>query len=159
MGGVVLEHSTRRSFEIDPGAARYASSARGQAQSDVPSSAHADLDVARISGANVMLVGPEHKVSSLIGALVPDLYPAAPFKRREHRPLFVPASSHDAVVIRDVDALTPEEQLRLLDRLSVAKTRAQVVCTASKPLLPLVEAGTFNASLYYRLNTIYIDLR
>jgi transcriptional regulator of acetoin/glycerol metabolism len=39
-----------------------------------------------------------------------------------------------------------------------SSNRPQVVSTASAPLLPLVEAGVFNDALYYRLNTVYIDL-
>jgi hypothetical protein len=159
MGGVALEHPTRRSFGNHPAASDYASRPPHSDPRAVPPSVEADLNVARRSGANVLLVGPEQRLSGPVSTLVPDLYPDAPFQRRDRGPMFVPASSRAAVVIRDVDALTQDEQLRLLDRLGAAAIRPQVVSTASTPLLPLVEAGAFNASLYYRLNTIYIDLR
>ncbi len=153
-----MEQSSRRTFLAKPGA-DYPSTPRRTDPAEVPPSVEADLTVARVSGANVLLVGPEPRVSNLVGTLVPDLYAGAPFPARERRPVFVPASSRASVVIRDVDALTFDEQSRLLERLGAAKTRMQVVSTSSTPLLPLVEAGAFNPSLYYRLNMIYIDLR
>jgi DNA-binding NtrC family response regulator len=33
-----------------------------------------------------------------------------------------------------------------------------VVSTTSAPLLPRVEAGEFNATLFYRLNTVCVDV-
>jgi transcriptional regulator of acetoin/glycerol metabolism len=62
------------------------------------------------------------------------------------------------MVIQDVDMLTTGEQRRLLEWLDGANIRTQVISTASTPLLARVEARTFNETLYYRLNTTYIDL-
>jgi DNA-binding NtrC family response regulator len=58
----------------------------------------------------------------------------------------------------DVDALEKVGQLRFLDWLDSTSKRLQVVSTAKAPLLRLVQAHKFNPSLYYRLNTVYIDL-
>jgi DNA-binding NtrC family response regulator len=69
-----------------------------------------------------------------------------------------PSSQSGIVVLRDVDALKPEEQVGLLNWVDSARNRRQVVSTASAPLLPMVEARAFDAALYYRLNTVYIDL-
>jgi len=54
--------------------------------------------------------------------------------------------------------LTMAEQRQLLEWLDAPATRMQVISTASMPMLPRVEARTFDETLYYRLNTIYIDL-
>lgn len=62
------------------------------------------------------------------------------------------------LVIRDVGAMTGAEQVRLLDWLDRAVGRTQVVSTSSVPLLPLVEEGHFINALYYRLNTVCVDL-
>jgi len=39
-----------------------------------------------------------------------------------------------------------------------AAGQTQVVSTTPQPLLPLVQSGTFLARLYYRLNTVCVDL-
>ena len=36
--------------------------------------------------------------------------------------------------------------------------RVQIISTVSEPLFTLVEAGTFLADLYYRLNIVRMDL-
>jgi transcriptional regulator of acetoin/glycerol metabolism len=46
----------------------------------------------------------------------------------------------------------------LFEWLDSTSSGTQVVSTASAPLLPLVEAGAFDDALYYRLNTVYVDL-
>jgi len=62
------------------------------------------------------------------------------------------------LVIRGVGAMTGAEQVRLLDWLDRAVGRTQVVSTSRVPLLPLVEDGRFINTLYYRLNTVCVDL-
>jgi transcriptional regulator of acetoin/glycerol metabolism len=54
--------------------------------------------------------------------------------------------------------LTLEEQRRLLEWLQETAGRTRVVSTTSAPLLPLVEDGVFLDTLYYRLNTVYVEL-
>ena len=119
----------------------------------------ADVYRARISKTNVLLVGPEHLVVNLLGLLAPDLEPQAMIRRENGRLLLHTDSPRvRAAVIRDLDTLTREEQRRLLDWLEAAPTRTQVISTTSAPLLPLVKTGAFSDKLYYRLNTMYVDL-
>jgi transcriptional regulator of acetoin/glycerol metabolism len=61
------------------------------------------------------------------------------------------------VILRDVEALSVDEQRDVFAWLDQSRT-TRVVSTAFAPVLPLVEAGEFDGALYYRLNTIYIDL-
>ena len=61
-------------------------------------------------------------------------------------------------MLHDVGALTTDDQLRLLDWLERAEGRTQVVSTSSAPLLPRVHAGSFIDTLYYRLNTVCVDV-
>jgi len=42
--------------------------------------------------------------------------------------------------------------------LSSGNRRIQVVTTSAEALLPLVTNGAFLATLYYRLNVIYVDV-
>ena len=62
------------------------------------------------------------------------------------------------LILRDADLLSPEDQQRLLVWLKQDSRSVQVVATATRPLLELVESANFDASLYYALNVIYINL-
>jgi hypothetical protein len=118
-----------------------------------------DLNVARITKANLLLVGTEPHVVKLVSLLVPDANPSVMIRRQDGQLLLPPpASRPSTVVVRDVDALTVDEQRSLLEWMDSSQSRTQVVSTASAPVLPLVESGAFNDALYYRLNTVYINL-
>jgi DNA-binding NtrC family response regulator len=69
-----------------------------------------------------------------------------------------PAARAGTMILKDVGALAPEDQHRLLDWLEAAAGRTQVVSTTPATLLPRVEAGTFIEQLYYRLNTVCVDM-
>jgi hypothetical protein len=118
-----------------------------------------DMKIAYVSRANVLIVGPEAQVNNALSLAVPDLTRDAVFQIRAGR-LQLPAAStrSPTVVVRDLDTLTPVDQRRLLEWLDAGSTRTRVISTAAAPLLPLVEARCFNDTLYYRLNTVYIDL-
>jgi hypothetical protein len=118
-----------------------------------------DLDLVRNFKANLLVVGTERLALSLVSSLVADVNPDFIIRCRDGLlPLPRRSSQSAIVVLRDVDALKPEEQLRFLDWLNSASKRIQVVSTASEPLLGRVAARAFDAALYYRLNTVYIDL-
>jgi hypothetical protein len=122
-------------------------------------SVHSEVNLARISKANLLVVGAERLVSTLVSLLADDFNSDVVIQCRDGLHWLPPASSlSGAVVLRDVDALKQEEQVRLLNWLNFSDNRSQVVSTTSTPLLPLVEACAFDPALYYRLNTIYIDL-
>ena len=55
-------------------------------------------------------------------------------------------------------SLSFDDQQRLVEWLERAAGRTQVVATSRTALLPRVDAGTFIDTLYYRLNTIALDL-
>ena len=117
------------------------------------------MKIAYVSRTNVLIVGPEPHVNNALSLTAPDLTRDAVIQSRGGRlQLPAPSTGPATVVVRDVDSLTPVEQRRLLEWLDAGSTRTQVISTASVPLLPLVEARGFNDTLYYRLNTIYIDL-
>lgn len=62
------------------------------------------------------------------------------------------------MILHEVGMLEQDDQLRLLDWLETRPRRVQIVSTTSSPLMPKVEAGTFNDSLYFRLNVVRVDL-
>jgi hypothetical protein len=152
-----VEHQARL-CSSNSNAAPYASRPFGGADSSAPLSATKDLKLARAAHTNVLMVGPEPLVKNVLSLAVDGRRDTA-VQCQAGRLQLPQASPRPAmVVVRDVDALTPAEQRKLLDWLEAASTRTQVVSTASVPLLPLVQAHAFNDTLYYRLNTIYIEL-
>ena len=63
------------------------------------------------------------------------------------------------MVLYGVDTLTTDEQASLNQWLAARTGRTRVISTSSVSLLPLVQSGAFSDDLYYRLNTIWVDLR
>jgi hypothetical protein len=118
-----------------------------------------DLELARNTEVNVLVVGPEPGAEALVSRLLSRAEGEVVVRCHDGN-LRLPAPTIDlgTVVIRDVDALTSGEQYRLLQWLDSAVACGPIVSTAAAPLLPLVEAGMFSEALFYRLNTIYIDL-
>jgi transcriptional regulator of acetoin/glycerol metabolism len=54
--------------------------------------------------------------------------------------------------------MSEEDQRRLVEWLETRPRRVQIVSTSSAPLQSKVESGAFNDTLYFRLNTVRIDL-
>jgi len=47
-----------------------------------------------------------------------------------------------------------DDQRHLHDWLQVSSGHTRVISTARQPVLPLLDAGTFSDTLYYRLNVL-----
>ena len=62
------------------------------------------------------------------------------------------------LVIYEVGALALREQIQLLEWSGNPFLNTQVISTTSFPLIPRVTAGSFIDTLYYRLNTVYLDV-
>jgi sigma-54-interacting transcriptional regulator len=118
-----------------------------------------DVDLARATRANVLVVGADQAVSNALAVIVADVEHATVLDRSSE-PLRLPSPIRCAptVVIRGIDRLTRDEQRELVDWLMVAKGRSRVVATTSRSLFSMLDAQEFSATLYYRLNTVYVDL-
>jgi transcriptional regulator of acetoin/glycerol metabolism len=79
-----------------------------------------------------------------------------------HRPpdaLVLPTPSDaGTVILRDVSCLSLNDQHRLMAWLDGNCGRTQIIATDTRPVWPRLQTGAFLASLYYRLNIIYVDL-
>ena len=62
------------------------------------------------------------------------------------------------MILHEVGMMSEEDQLRLVDWLETRSRRVQIVSTTSAPLESQVESGAFNDTLYFRLNTVRVDL-
>jgi hypothetical protein len=69
-----------------------------------------------------------------------------------------PADRVGTLMLNDVGAMSLHDQIQLLEWLGRAMGRAQVISTTETLLLPRVRAGAFIDTLYYRLNTVYLDV-
>ena len=121
---------------------------------------HMDWDVARITKANLLLIGAEHLVSNLVFSLWSS-FSGPVLVRRQDEHLQLPSASTPVgtVVLHRVDTLTGDEQTALYEWLSATKGRTRIVSTVVTSLMPMIEARAFSDRLYYRLNALCVDLR
>lgn len=105
---------------------------------------------------NVLIEGPDCSTEKLVRALIAAL--DAPLCDWENVHGCEPGAT---LLIRHIDVMSGDEHRNLLARLNAEGAQArirQVIVTSSRPLYPLVESGLFPADLYYRLNTIRLEL-
>jgi Sigma-54 interaction domain len=107
---------------------------------------------------NLLLIGVDGVVWNVLGTLLLDLEDPISTWMPGQPLVLPPAAQSGTLLLHDVGTMSQEEQLRLLAWLEQAAGRVQVVSTASGPVLPAVRTGAFLETLYYRLNTICVDL-
>jgi hypothetical protein len=118
-----------------------------------------DLQLARMPRVNLLLIGADGVTQNALNMLLPGLRTPIETCRASER-LALPSSTQaGTMILRDVDALTTDDQHRLLNWLELCVGRTQVVSTTGSPLLSRVEEGGFLDTLYYRLNTVCVDVR
>jgi Sigma-54 interaction domain len=71
----------------------------------------------------------------------------------------IPDMRSGTLVIRDADRLDVEQQQRLAQWIGVHTSQVQVLALAQQPLFAQVAAGRFSAVLYYRMNTVVVEMR
>jgi hypothetical protein len=120
--------------------------------------AHVDLLLMGMPRVNLLLIAPDGVVRYVLESLLLNLREPTS-KWTPGNPLVLPSSGQlGTLILHDVGALPPKEQLDLLDWLERADGRTQVVSTSSTALLPRVQCGAFIDTLYYRLNTVCVDV-
>jgi two-component system response regulator HydG len=69
------------------------------------------------------------------------------------------------IVLQDVDRLPSRAQVQLRDLLELAaceipgrRSRRRIMASTAQPLLPRVTSGTFDETLFYRLNALHFVL-
>jgi hypothetical protein len=117
-----------------------------------------DWRLARRTRANLLLIHANGVIQRVLELLQPDLDEPIATWRPGERLVLPPEARAGTMILQDVGALATDDQRRLLDFLERASGRTQIVSTTAAPLLPRVEAGAFNDTLYYRLNTVCVDV-
>ena len=105
---------------------------------------------------NVLLEGPEATTLAVLGLLQPHL-PEPVIRKGHGSPLQLPAGDVGALIVEEIGDLSGEEQARLLAWID-CQSQTQIVSTTAHPLFTRVARGFFDASLYYRLNVILVEL-
>jgi hypothetical protein len=106
---------------------------------------------------NMLLVGPPRLVDTALNDLAGMVRRPVAEVSAIHYDV-PPGFTSGTLIVRDVWHLAEEDQRRLhawLDRMGQA---VQVVATSRGPVYHRVATGAFLSSLYYRLNTLYIEL-
>ena len=120
--------------------------------------AHEDLRRMGMPRVNLLVVGAGGMTRNVVGMLLRDRdEPIASWAPGERLQLSALARG-GTVVLHEVGALSHDDQVHLLDWLEHAVARTQVISTTSRPLLAQVQRGAFLETLFYRLNTICLDV-
>ena len=120
--------------------------------------AHVDLLLMGMPRVNLLLIAPDGVVRFVLESLLLDLQ--EPIQRwRSGEALTLPSpDTSGTLVLHEAGSLTIADQLRLLDWLERAEGRTQIISSSSTPLHARVHAGSFIDTLYYRLNTVCVDV-
>jgi hypothetical protein len=120
--------------------------------------AHVDLLLMGMPRVNLLLIAPDGVVRYVLESLLLDLEEPIVHRQAGERLVLPPVDRDGTLILHEAGSLCPEDQLLLLDWLERAEGRTQVVSTSSVPLLPRVHSGMFIDTLYYRLNTVCVDV-
>jgi Sigma-54 interaction domain len=107
---------------------------------------------------NVLICGEPMFVDSFLGLLAGHC--ASPIRRISHSGALGALSGIEdgTVVLENAEQYKESEQRAVLDWLANTDAAIQLITTTGKPLFDLVEQGQFLDSLFYRINTIYLEL-
>ena len=117
-----------------------------------------DLYQMSLRRVNLLLMGSDGVIQDTLNRLTPKL--AEPVRTwNPSDPLELPSPSQTGtLILREVGALPPIDQRRLLKWLELSVGRVQVVSTSSSRLMARVDVGAFLETLYYRLNVVCFDM-
>ena len=119
--------------------------------------AHTDLHVVGAPQPNLLLVGTAGAFRMILEMVWLELRdPIVTW--HPGQPLELPLSRAGTLVLHDVGELTYDDQHRVLRWLERSAAQIRVVSTSPVSLWPRVKAGAFNETLYYRLNTMCVNM-
>ena len=117
----------------------------------------ADWEIIIRARPNVLLSGSKPAIDAMLSALQPYLRrPIRTESAASERPL--PGPTGGTVILEHVEACSAERQEALRHWLDGDAGHPQFISTTDPSLFTHVERGLFPADLYYRLNTVYVDL-
>jgi sigma-54-interacting transcriptional regulator len=120
--------------------------------------AHVGLMLVGMRRVNLLLVGIDGMTWNVLQTLMPGLTEPVTTWCPGERLVLPTLERTGTLVLHDVGVMQHADQFRLLKWLEQAGGQTQVISMTSVPLLPRVESGAFHDTLYYRLNTICVDV-
>jgi hypothetical protein len=106
----------------------------------------------------ILIIGPSRASGELIALLEPWLIePVIHVPCGSDAELPSPATV-GTVILHDADQLEDRAQREMVQWLDMDGHKTLVVSRSQRPLFPLVRTNRFVDTLYYRLNSFYIDL-
>src|SRR5688572_5835130 len=116
-----------------------------------------DWDLVSTSRLNTVLIGERQTSAAFVDAIRRHLVdPLITIDCRDGLDLST-VPSQGTLVLSDVAELALEDQQRLDAWLAAADQRPRVITMSRASLFPMIEAGGFVDSLYYRLNVVCVD--
>jgi hypothetical protein len=119
----------------------------------------ADKDVALLPylrSANLLLIGPDAATRGFLAPLMASL--ALPVVYCDGAQPEFPNGPVGSLIVCDVGRLTRAHQQQLLEWLNDRSGSARVIATSTRPVFPNVQRDLFSDDLYYRLNTVMLQL-
>jgi len=129
----------------------------GESQ-DVSRSIQQDLLLMARLRTNLLVVGVSSVIAGVVERLLPALEDPIATWRPGERLVLPPVPEAGTMILHDVGALALEDQRRLFEWSELAAGHMRLVSITDEPLFPRVQAGTFSERLYYRLNTLCVDV-
>lgn len=105
---------------------------------------------------NLLVEGPQESIECLVAALA-SVSPEPLWDWRQSPK----GAAATTLLVQRIDALTVDEQRQLMDRMRGGEGQPvprQVISTSATAVFPLVEKGLFREDLYYRLNSMRLEI-
>jgi hypothetical protein len=126
--------------------------------SEALSSCEEEWTILRTSSVNALIVGALHLAAAAVAGMHTSLRQPVVWWDSSQAPE-PPELTAGTLVIRDVDRLEAEQQARLLRWMGLRRPAVQVLALARTPLIARVVDGRFAPELYYRMNTVLVEVR
>jgi hypothetical protein len=123
----------------------------------IRSSHYAEWSILRASSLNALLIGAPHLTAVAVGMLARGA--RSPIVRWNPAQWDIPAMIAGTLVIDDVECLDKSQQEELSRWIGVRGSAVRVLALARAPLFAQVTDGRFSAALYYRINTVTVEMR
>ncbi len=116
-----------------------------------------DLEAIRRVRPNLLLCGPSAALDTTLATLRPSFQQPV-YHWTSHGRESLPHEVAGTLIFEHASSAPGHQQRLLLAWLRKRKSRVQVISTTEEPLFALVQRGAFLDSLFYQLNTLYLDV-
>jgi hypothetical protein len=105
---------------------------------------------------SVLLIGPRDLAEEFLAPWMPSL--TSPVVYLDPANPAFPNNSGGTLIVRDVERLAPLHQDQFLEWLNAQHEITRTIAISPRSLFPRVQVGAFSEQLYYRLNTVIVEL-